>query len=149
MINLQKDGIVKSVPTGFSWTTLFFGPFPALIRGDILWGVGIIIASTLTGGLAWLIFPFIYNKYYIKALLEKGYSPVDSVGDRYLREKEISTGGFSIKEKVENINIKETVDTIKKSTKSNVDELRKWNDLYKEGAITEEEYNRKKEELLK
>lgn len=66
-------GTMKSAPVGFSWTTLFFSFFPALFRGH--WaGVLLIIAVTLvTFGVGSLIFPFIYNKMYIKHLIGEGF----------------------------------------------------------------------------
>jgi hypothetical protein len=73
---LSKDGIY-----GFSWTTLFFGGFPALFRGDFLTFIGyfviLVIAALVTAGIGSfilaIVWPFFYNKYYTKKLIEKGY----------------------------------------------------------------------------
>lgn len=81
---LKNDvGLIKEVKIGFSWTTLFFGFFPALFRGDLKWAaimfVSAIAVSLITIGFGgWIIsivFAFIYNKIYIKELIEKGYLP--------------------------------------------------------------------------
>lgn len=85
-IKLQNEaGVVKEVKLGFSWTTFFFGFFPALFRGDLKWAA-IMFITALAIGLftlgfgGWIpgiIFSFIYNKIYVKELLEKGYRPAD------------------------------------------------------------------------
>tara|TARA_B100000989_G_C19474190_1_gene442113 strand:+ start:942 stop:1250 length:309 start_codon:yes stop_codon:yes gene_type:complete len=66
-------GIIKIAPVGFSWTTFFFGPLPALFRGDIKWGIIMILAAGVTFGVSSLIFCFIYNKLFIQDLITKGY----------------------------------------------------------------------------
>jgi hypothetical protein len=71
-----STGHVKEVPTGFSWTTLLFGFFVPLFRGDILWAVIMLIAAACTFGVSALIFPFFYNKVYSDQLFKQGYSPV-------------------------------------------------------------------------
>ncbi|MBT2756723.1 DUF2628 domain-containing protein [Mesobacillus foraminis] len=79
-------GVLKEVKIGFSWTTFFFGFFPALFRGDLKWAVIMFITGALIGVFtlgfgAWIpgiVFSFIYNKLYIKELLEKGYRPADA-----------------------------------------------------------------------
>lgn len=73
---LTTDGFI-----GFSWTSLFFGEFPALIRGDVVAGIVLLllglVAAALSAGLLWfvvgIVWAFIYNKKYTVALLEKGY----------------------------------------------------------------------------
>lgn len=79
----HESGLIKEVKIGFSWTTLFFGLFVPLIRGDLKWALimfGIaLLAGIPTSGIGSLIsnlvFAFIYNKLYVRDLLEKGYRP--------------------------------------------------------------------------
>jgi len=70
--------VTKQAPVGFSWTVFFFGFLPPLFRGDWKWSLIILIAALFTFGLSTLIFMFIYNKLYLKSLLEEGYTSVDS-----------------------------------------------------------------------
>lgn len=70
--------VIKETPVGFSWTVLFFGFFPPIFRGDWKWGLIILVAAIFTLGISNLIFIFIYNKLYIKSLLEQGYTSIDS-----------------------------------------------------------------------
>ena len=73
-------GIVKKGFFGFSWTTFFFGGFPALFRGDLFIGLLVIIINFITFGVAGLIWAFFYNKSYTIKLVEKGYKFADSEG---------------------------------------------------------------------
>lgn len=89
----NEAGVSKDVKVGFSWTTFFFGFFPALFRGDLKWAAIMFILSAILGSFtlgigAWIcgiVFSFVYNKIYIKDLLEKGYRPVNE-SDRALLE---------------------------------------------------------------
>ena len=69
----NKDGVTKEVKKGFSWTTLLFGSFVPLVRGDWFYFFISIVAAMLTFGISWLVFPFIYNRLYLERLLSKGY----------------------------------------------------------------------------
>jgi hypothetical protein len=77
----KTSGIMKEGFYGFSWTTLFFGCFPALFRGDFLTFIGIFVVLILLGIITFgigtfcgmFIWAFFYNGYYTKRLLEKGY----------------------------------------------------------------------------
>ena len=73
MILLERDGFQKEVTTGFSWTSLFFGIFVPLLRGD---GTGFLIQLFLgfvTMGWSWLIIPFTYNSAYQERLRNRGW----------------------------------------------------------------------------
>lgn len=78
----QKDtGLTKDGFIGYSWTTLFFGSFPALFRGDFITFIGVfvvlVILGVITAGvgtfIAMIAWSFLYNKYYTRKLIEKGY----------------------------------------------------------------------------
>jgi hypothetical protein len=89
-INLRHpaSGLTKVGYYGFSWTTLFFGPLPALFRGDfyfffIFLGVTIVIGAVLFvfhffGILVLnIVWAFVYNRLYTRRLLERGYVLAD------------------------------------------------------------------------
>lgn len=88
----KDSGIMKEGFYGFSWTTLFFGMFPALFRGDFLTFIGgfvvLVIIAFLTFGFGALvcsfIWAFMYNKYYTRRLLERGYVLAGSEGDNQM-----------------------------------------------------------------
>lgn len=79
----QSTGAVKEIKVGFSWTTFFFGFFVPLFRGDIKWALIMLVISIVLGvptagvgsGIVGIIFSFMYNKFYTKDLLAKGYEP--------------------------------------------------------------------------
>lgn len=81
-----STGLVKNGFIGFSWTTLFFGMFPALFRADFLTFIGgfviLLILGLFTAGIgslvAMLVWAFMYNKYYTRKLVEKGYILADT-----------------------------------------------------------------------
>lgn len=72
-VYLSNGVELKKAPVGYSWTTLFFGGWPAMFRQDWLWGICLIIGCVLTYGIAGIVCSFFYNKVYIKALIAKGY----------------------------------------------------------------------------
>ena len=82
----ESSGLMRYGYYGFSWTTLFFGCFPALFRRDFitfLAGFAILVVLALaTAGfgpfIAMPIWAFMYNGYYTRRLLEKGYFFHDS-----------------------------------------------------------------------
>lgn len=79
----HESGVKKDVKLGFSWTTFFFGLFVPLIRGDLKWAGILLLLDLLVGSFtmgigAWvvnLIFAFVYNRLYVRDLVERGYKP--------------------------------------------------------------------------
>jgi hypothetical protein len=96
----KDSGVMKTGYYGFSWTTLFFGCFPALFRGDFLTFMGIFVVLFLIGlvtlgigtFIAMFVWAFFYNGYYTKKLLEKGYvfSDFQSVTEEAARKLGVS-----------------------------------------------------------
>ncbi|STA81066.1 hypothetical protein [Citrobacter koseri] len=84
IINMENKKTGETVKGfyGFSWTTLFFGAFPALFRKDFLTFLGVIIITIVVGCLTFGIggfiisvaWAFMYNKYYTTNLVKKGFA---------------------------------------------------------------------------
>ena len=87
----KESGLMKECVTGFSWTTFFFGMIVPLIRGDLKWAMillalGLIIgAFTLGIGaiIVNIVFAFVYNKIYIRNLMERGFIPADETSKNW------------------------------------------------------------------
>lgn len=89
IVNGQGDIRISKV--GISWTTLWFGPLPALFRGDyynfilmIVLDLDYVLVAMFFGWMwmisfPWpsLIFALFYNMMYFKHLFNKGYYPAD------------------------------------------------------------------------
>jgi hypothetical protein len=76
-------GAKKKVKHGFSWTTLLFGFWPAVFRGDWKWaGIGFLInmSSFFTLGISGLVYGIVmgfkYNEIYRDGLREKGFEQI-------------------------------------------------------------------------
>ena len=113
-VKLEKYGHKKKGFLGFSWTAFFFNFFVPLFRGDFKWFLIFLfpfIFASLGASLdldfdnnfiafififpvfvSKFVLPFIYNKFYTKDLLKKGYLPPEDddysnailKGNRYL-----------------------------------------------------------------
>ncbi len=73
MMQNPTNGLIRRGYFGFSWTYLFFGWFVPLIRGEL--GVAALhfFFTLITCGLWQIVFAFLYNKQYMRRMLEKGY----------------------------------------------------------------------------
>jgi len=92
LLENPESGIIKTGYYGFSWTTFFFGFFPALFRSDfktfICGFIVLVILAFLTMGIGscigMFIWAFMYNKYYTTGLLKKGYKFVGDTPDNQI-----------------------------------------------------------------
>lgn len=87
----NNQGEIRIAKVGISWTTFWFGPLPALFRGDyynfflelVLAADYVLVASffklnaLLTFPWPSLVFAFIYNMMYFRHLFNKGFYPAD------------------------------------------------------------------------
>lgn len=91
MKNPQTGAVTKGF-YGFSWTSFFFGGFPALFRGDAGLGLIIIFLNIFTFGIAGIIWAFIYNKKYTINLLERGYHFAGSEAENEMARSYLGVG---------------------------------------------------------
>ena len=78
----RTSNLIAKSYLGFSWTSLFFGPWPLLFRGQ--WGFFLIfiavyiIAGVFTFGIGSvvlaIVWAFYFNKWHMRRLLENGYA---------------------------------------------------------------------------
>lgn len=71
----ERTGQYRDVPTGFSFTTLFFGPIPMLFRGQLGYFFLQLILSIVTMGISHIFFAFAINGMCEKKLQQDGFRP--------------------------------------------------------------------------
>lgn len=71
----HATGLIRECPSGFSWTTFFFGFFVPLLRSWYAFAAILLFAGVVTAGISQIIFSFFINKMWMKHLLENGYKP--------------------------------------------------------------------------
>jgi hypothetical protein len=85
-IVLHRNEITKTIPSGFSWTTFFFGFIPAAIRGQT--GPAIIMLFTFwIGFISWIIYAFRLNDLYLEKLQGEGWLTTDQLERKREKEK--------------------------------------------------------------
>lgn len=72
-ILFRKNGVRREVKVGYSWTTLFFGPFPFAFRGQWGWALFAAILCFLTYGLGGIVLGFYANRITGRHLFETGW----------------------------------------------------------------------------
>ncbi|WP_297630988.1 hypothetical protein [uncultured Clostridium sp.] len=75
-IMTNENGSKKTIKTGYSWTTFFFGFFPSLFRGDIKSTLKLIFIGIITVGIYPTYKSFNINKDYENFLISKGYKEI-------------------------------------------------------------------------
>lgn len=82
----HEGGVIKEIKVGYSWTTLFFGFWVPVIRGQ--WSdFAIMFFSALpTLGILPFVWTFKINKRYCQQLLEQGYKPATEEDARILSD---------------------------------------------------------------
>ena len=72
-ITIEKNGISKKISKGYSWKSLLFGCFYPAARGDFKGLITQLILCMFTGGLSWLVTPFVYNRIYLERMVNDGW----------------------------------------------------------------------------
>jgi zinc-ribbon domain len=70
-----KTGVKEQTWSGFSWPCLFLGVFWFLYKRLYGWAAITFLAAIVTGGFAWLIFPFFANGVHRSSLQKSGWLP--------------------------------------------------------------------------
>lgn len=72
-IQFKRNGVIKEVKAGFSWTTLFFPGFTQFFRGEFILGIIILILNIALMCIPGIIWAFMCNKYTARRLASDGW----------------------------------------------------------------------------
>jgi len=84
----RESGLAKAGYIGYSWTYLLFGWFVPLIRGELGIAVLHLVITVVSAGISQLIFPFIFNRQYMRRMLTAGWH-LDPLDANYARARNV------------------------------------------------------------
>ena len=122
----NKNGVLTECKVGFSWTNLFFGFLTPLFRADIKWAIIQFVLAIVSYSVSLWVFPFFYNKIYIKNLLNKGYYPATDIDEEILINK-----GFIVKNAIKEKNEEKDKESYNSNTneEKNIEDTDKLEDI--------------------
>jgi hypothetical protein len=151
----SKNGAIKEAPVGFSWTTFFLSFWVPLTRGDWMWAIIMFVAIFITFGFAGILFAFIYNRLYIESLLKQGYSVKSFTGEKKEIEASAqiklgnSTSENALTKKISSNSNMSTTSRLRSNKKDLTHELEELQELYEDGTLSEAQFKKAKNKLLR
>ncbi len=95
-----SNNLTAKAYVGFSWTALFFGPWPLLFRNE--WGffliflVVYVIAAMVTFGIGafvlGIVWAFYFNKWHMRRLIQNGFAIDESQPGALVAEAKAQAG---------------------------------------------------------
>jgi hypothetical protein len=151
----SKNGAIREAPVGFSWTTFFLSFWVPLTRGDWMWAIIMFVAIFITFGFAGILFAFIYNRLYIESLLKQGYSVKSFTGEKKEIEASAqiklgnSTSENALTKKISSSSNMSTTSRLRSNKKDLTHELEELQELYEDGTLSEAQFKKAKNKLLR
>ena len=151
----SKNGAIREAPVGFSWTTFFLSFWVPLTRGDWMWAIIMFVAIFITFGFAGILFAFIYNRLYIESLLKQGYSVKSFTGEKKEIEASAqiklgnSTSENTLTKKISSNSNMSTTSRLRSNKKDLTHELEELQELYEDGTLSEAQFKKAKNKLLR
>ena len=151
----SKNGAIREAPVGFSWTTFFLSFWVPLTRGDWMWAIIMFVAIFITFGFAGILFAFIYNRLYIESLLKQGYSVKSFTGEKKEIEASAqikignSTSENALTKKISSNSNMSTTSRLRSNKKDLTHELEELQELYEDGTLSEAQFKKAKNKLLR
>ena len=151
----SKNGAIREAPVGFSWTTFFLSFWVPLTRGDWMWAIIMFVAIFITFGFAGILFAFIYNRLYIESLLKQGYSVKSFTGEKKEIEASAqiklgnSTSENALTKKILSNSNMSTTSRLRSNKKDLTHELEELQELYEDGTLSESQFKKAKNKLLR
>lgn len=119
----NRNGVLTECKVGFSWTNLFFGFLTPLFRADIKWAIIQFILAIVSYSVSLWVFPFFYNKIYIKSLLNKGYYPATEIDEEILINKGFIVANTNRENNEVNDNKNDILNNIKEENLEDINKL--------------------------
>ena len=148
LIKHTESGLTKKGFYGFSWTYFFFGWFVPLFRGEISTGFLHLLLYIITFGIYHIFGCFKYNEQYMSRMITNGWALAGSEKENRWAAAELGiTYDSNVEEEKTTTSDKEI--TSNETPETSEDKLQNLANMKEKGLINEDEFNSKKEEILK
>ena len=148
LIKHTESGLTKKGFYGFSWTYFFFGWLVPIFRGETSTGFLHLLLYIITFGIYHIFGCFKYNEQYMSRMITNGWALAGSEKENRWAAAELGiTYDSNVEEEKTTTSDKEI--TSNETPETSEDKLQNLANMKEKGLINEDEFNSKKEEILK